>query len=351
MASRRSLARTRESNKMDVGTHALASIALTRALIPRAPLTAWIFVVAAGTIADVDALSGGFGPSAYLAWRHTFLHSIVASVSAGLILGVAYVFLTRNATPAKLSMEALFSAIFVSEFLHLAMDACQSAGIELLWPFRAQRIAADWLAGVDPWVITILIAALVLPELLRLVSDEIGAKSEGPRGRVGAILGLALVIFYIGVRANFHANVIAAIQARSYRGETPRRAGAYAESVSLFTWHAIMETDRALQKLTIDATPGASFDPEGGTTLFKPEPSPILESAQGSEAAREFLRVAIFPKASIEKTPEGYEVQIRDLRYAVSGETRHEIVAVIQTDSNGRVTLDELRWGRDFRRR
>jgi hypothetical protein len=121
--------------------------------------------------------------------------------------------------------------------------------------------------------------------------------------------------------------------------------------VSLFTWHAVVETDRVIQELTVDAMPGASFDPESGTTLFKPEPSPILESAQGSEAAREFLRVAIFPKASSEKTPEGYEVQIRDLRYAVSGETRHEIVAVIQTDSNGRVTLSELRWGRDFRRR
>jgi membrane-bound metal-dependent hydrolase YbcI (DUF457 family) len=336
---------------MDVGTHALGSIAVTHALIPRAPLTAWIFVIVAGTIADVDALSSAFGPSAYLDWHHTFTHSIVGSVAVGVILGVAYLLVTRKPTAAKLSAGALLSAIFVSEFLHLAMDACQSAGIELLWPFSMHRIAADWLAGVDPWIITILVAALALPELLRLVSDEIGAKSKNRRGRVGAILGLALVIFYVGVRANFHANVIAAIQARSYRGETPRRAGAYAESVSLFTWHAIVETDRALQELSIDATPGASFDPEGGTTLFKPEPSPILESAQGSKAAREFLRVAIFPKASIEKTPEGYEVQIRDLRYAVSSETRHEIVAVIQTDSKGRVTLDELRWGRDFRRR
>jgi hypothetical protein len=39
------------------------------------------------------------------------------------------------------------------------------------------------------------------------------------------------------------------------------------------------------------------------------------------------------------------------LRYVASGESRHEIVALVQTDSNGRVTLDELRWLRDFRRR
>jgi membrane-bound metal-dependent hydrolase YbcI (DUF457 family) len=336
---------------MDVGTHALASITITRALIPRAPLTAWIFIIVAGTIADVDAVSSALGPSTYLDWRHTFTHSVVASAAVGVILGTIYFLLSRKATPARVSGSAFFSAILISGFLHLGMDAFQSAGIALFWPFNPHRFAADWLASVDPWIITILLAAILLPELSRLVSDEIGAKNKGPRGRVGAILGLILMIFYIGVRANFHANVLAAIQARSYRGESPRRSSAYAESVSLFTWHAIVETDRALQELTIDATPGASFDPENGTTLFKPEPSSILERAQSARGARDFLRVASFPKASIEKIPEGYEVQIRDLRYAVSQEIRHEIVVVIHTDSNGKVTREELRWGRDFRRR
>jgi len=191
----------------------------------------------------------------------------------------------------------------------------------------------------------------LLPELSHLVSDEIGARSKAPRGRVGAILGLTLVIFYVGVRVNFHANALATIQARTYRGESPRRSGAYPESLSIFTWHAIVETDHALQELTIDIIPGVFFDPENGTTLFKPEPSQILDSALNSDAAKKFLRIASFPKASIEKTPEGYTVQIRDLRYAVSGETRHEVVAVIQTDSNGKVTQDELEWAHYFRHR
>lgn len=335
---------------MDVGTHALASVALTRALIPRAPLVAWIFIVAAGTIADVDALSSIFGPSAYLNWRHTSLHSIIASATVGVILAGLYLLTSRKAATAKVSPATFLSAVFLTGFLHLAMDACQSDGVTLLWPFSARRVAADWLASVDPWIIAILIAAILLPELARLVSDEIGAKSRGPRGRVGAILGLILVICYVGLRANLHGTALATMQARTYRGESVRRSSAYAQAVSLFTWHAIVETDRALQELTVDAAPGASFDPENGTTLFKPEPSPILDRAQNSEAAKKFLRVASFPKATIEKTPQGYEVQIRDLRYAVSGTTRHEIVAVIQTDSSGTVTRDELLWQRDFRR-
>jgi len=336
---------------MDVGTHALASVALTRAFIPRAPLTAWIFIVVAGTFADIDALSSTFGPSAYLDWHHTFTHSIVASVAVSVILGVIYLSIARKAVPAIPSAAVFLSVTLASGFLHLAIDVCQSGGITLFWPFNTHRIAADWLASVDPWIVTLLIAALVLPELSRLVSDEIGAKHKGPRGRVSAILSLILVILYIGARANLHANVVAAIQSRSYRGESPLRCSAYAEAVSLFTWHAIVETERALQELTIDTTPGASFDPENGTTLFKPEPSPILERAQGTGAARKFLPIASFPKAAIEKTHEGYEVRVRDLYYAVSGETRHEIVAVIRTDPNGEVTQDELLWGREFPRR
>jgi hypothetical protein len=56
---------------MDVGSHALASIALTRALLPRAPLPAWGVVLIAGTVADMDALSAVAGPPTYLSWHHT----------------------------------------------------------------------------------------------------------------------------------------------------------------------------------------------------------------------------------------------------------------------------------------
>ncbi len=333
---------------MDVGTHALASLALTRALLPRAPLPACVVVLIAGTIADVDALSAVAGPSTYLSWHHSYTHSIVASVATGAILGIAYLLLSRKSAPATFARGTFLGTIVLAGFLHLAMDACQSGGITPLWPFSGQRISADWLGGVDLWIITILIAAVLLPELARLVSDEIGARNKGARGRVGAVVGFILVILYVGVRADLHANVLATIDARSYRDESPRRAAAYPESVSLFTWHAIVETDRALHELTVDAAPGAGFDPDNGTILFKPESSPTLEHAQNAEAARNFLRIASFPKASVEKTPEGYEVQIRDLRYALSGEIRHEVVALVHTDSTGRVLEDELIWARDL---
>ncbi len=337
---------------MDVVTHALASLALTRAALPRAPLAAWTAIIVAGTIADLDELSAIPGPSAYLRWHYTYTHSLVESLVAGAVLAIVYyLLLGRRSAPGRVSPTALFVTVLLAGCLHLAMDACQSGGIALFWPFSRRRIAADWLPSVDPWIIAILIAAILLPELLRLVSDEIGAKDTRPRGRIGAIIGLILVVLYIGVRATLHSNVLALMQARTYRGESPRRAAAFPESASLFTWHGIVETDSALHELTVNAAPGASFDPEGGVALFKPESSPMLDLARESHAAKSFLSVARFPKATVEKTAGGYEVELRDLRYAVAGDTHREIAALVKIDPNGKVSGDALVWAHDLHRR
>jgi membrane-bound metal-dependent hydrolase YbcI (DUF457 family) len=336
---------------MDVGTHALASVALVRATLPRAPRAAWAVVILAGTVADLDSLSAISGPSAYLTWHHTYFHSIVVSVAVAALLSGVYVLLNRKSSPARVSAPALFGIAVVAGVLHLTLDASQSEGITALWPFSVRRIAADWLASVDPWIIALLIAAILLPELLHLVSAEIGAKDQRPRGRVGALVGFALVLLYIGARATLHSNAVATMEARTYRGESPRRVAAFPESASLFTWHGIVETDSALHELTVNAGPGSSFDPEAGEALFKPEPSPILDKARDSDAAKTFISVARFPKATVEKTPDGYEVQLRDLRYAAAGATQREVFALVKIDPNGRLADEALLWARELRRR
>jgi len=187
--------------------------------------------------------------------------------------------------------------------------------------------------------------------LLHLVGTEIGSKEKRPRGRIGAIVSLAFVLLYIGVRATIHSNTAAAIEARSYQGESPRKVAVFPESVSLFMWHAIVETDRALHELTVDTAPGSQFDPERGVTLYKPEPSAMLEQAQNSHAAKQFLQTAMFPKASIETTQEGYAVQLRDLRYAVSADTSREVAVLVKLDVSGKLVEEMLVWARDLRRK
>jgi len=337
---------------VDILTHALASVAVARVAIPRAPRVTWAAIVLAGTIPDIDELSALAGPSAYLRWHYTYTHSLAAAaLVTALAAAVCLALKPKIAAPIVTSTSSIVLSLFAVGLLHLVLDACQSDGIAALWPFTGRRFASDLLARIDPWIIATLVAAILLPELLRLVSAEIGSKDKSPRGRIGAALGLVVIFLYIGARATLHSNAIAAIDARSYRGESPRRAAAFPEPASPFNWRAIVETDRALHEITVNEMLGVPFDPEASVVLFKPEPSPALERARLSAAARKFLSMARFPKASIEKTQEGYEVQLRDLRYGATSNSQREIAVLVETDPAGNLRSDELVWAGDLRRK
>lgn len=353
---------------MDIVTHGLVSFAVARGFFPRAGKLAIVSAVLAGTIANIDWLSSYFGPSACLTWHGTYTHSILAAIlisAVSLAIFIAKIFKTGLSVETEAprgnsvsidvrSLRLLILGTFLlplcAALLHIVMDACQSNGVALFWPFSSRRFAADWLPSLDPWILTILIACIALPELLRLVSSEIGAKSKKPRGQTGAIIGLALVLVYIGARATLHSNVLATMESRTFHGETPRRVAAYPESLSILTWNGVVETESALNEIEVSAFAPDTFDADSSVRQFKPDPSPALDAARNTAVAKRFLATAQIPKASLEKTDAGYIVILRDLRYVAEGETAHEIAAVIELDPYNRATSQELVWARDLRR-
>jgi membrane-bound metal-dependent hydrolase YbcI (DUF457 family) len=357
---------------MDVGTQGLASLVVARVFVPRAPWRAWAVIVVAGSVANVDVLSTMVSPSAFIEWHRTYAHSILFSLIVGSILAMTYLLVNKAdgwaswgatfETQGKAMLRpdrgapsgsrvAFFAAVIIAGLLHLGMDAAQSDGTMIFWPVNRRRVALDWLPHIDPWIIAILLIALLLPELTRLVSDEIGAKSRGTRGRVGAIVGLVVLAVYVGMRADLHSNAVASLQNRGYDTGQPHRVAAYADVGSPFVWHGIVETERALYQPDVSVFTDSQFDTDEALTLFKPESSAILDHAQQSVAAKKFLAAAQFPKADIEKTADGYDVELRDLRYAGIGEAQREIRARIDLDANGKVLNDELVWARNVRPR
>jgi inner membrane protein len=327
---------------MDVVSHGLASYALTRAIFPRISRVATVGVILAGVAADLDAVSALFGPSTFLQWHRTYLHSFAAAVVLAALTSLI-VFLLSRAQPVKDTFATLLLAALAASLLHVIMDFCQNQRLQLLWPFSPQRYSADLLADFDLWILVILIAGALLPQLFALVSEEIGAKSKAPRGRIAAILALAAVFIYIGGRFVLHGNALATLESRTYRREPARKIAALAESDSPLRWRGIVETERALHDVQLNLGAGASFDPDDGIVSYKPEPSPPLQAAQNTDDARRFLRFARFPKASIEKTETGYRLEIRDFAYPRDAHARH-VMAVIETDPNAAVFNQELRW-------
>src|SRR6266436_3799112 len=301
-------------------------------------------MVIAGAIADLDGQSARFGPSAFLTFYRTCFHSLLAAVLFSLLVTLPFLLRKPHSAEKQTSPPLIFLAALSASVLHLLMDVCQSTGVELFWPFSPRRFALDWLPHLDLWILGILLAGILLPMLSRLVTEEIGAKSKCPRGKVGASVALAAMILYIVLRFVLHGNALAALEARTYRGESPHKAAAFAESGSPFRWHGIVETESALREVEIDVGPAASFDPDAAVTSYKPEPSPALDAARDTAVARRFLQVARFPKATVEKTPDGFHIILRAFPYNRDFSPGLRVHAVIDTDLSGKILSQELAW-------
>jgi membrane-bound metal-dependent hydrolase YbcI (DUF457 family) len=328
---------------VDPLTHGLASLAVQRGFFPRASWRTVLAIVLAGVIADVDSFSASFGPLAYLRWHRTATHSLLFVL---VLAFAAFLFSKTRLYSETLIPWKGFSwvPILAAAALHLLMDVLQPGAIDPLWPFSPKRISLDIVPAIDPWLLLILAAAILLPELLHLVSDEIGSRVKRPRGRNGAIAGLALALIYFGLRALFHGNVLGTLEARTVAGEMPHRVAAYPDSVSPFLWHSIVETESALHLVTLRTFGGDATYASGITTLRKPEPSPVLSAAQTSPAAISFLQIARFPKAVVQKETEGYSVEIRDLKDIATESNSHTIAAEINLDRSAKVVSSELQW-------
>jgi len=327
---------------VDPLTHGVASFALQRVLSPRATWRSVVAIVGAGVIADVDWFTASLGPAQFLRWHRTGTHS----VSFVLMIAIAaFLFSLRTKHVAgELWRGFSWVAVALAASLHLTLDIFQADSIALFWPFSQRRFALDLLANLDPWLLVILVAAILLPELFRLVGEEIGAPNKSPRGRNGAIVGFALLALYIGYRAVVHGNAVAALEAHTIAGEMPRRAAALPDSTSPLLWHGIVETESTVNLVTLRSAGGEVTDATGVTTLHKPEASPLLSAAQNSPVAVAFVKFARFPKATVEKETEGYSVEIQDLKDQATEEKGRAIFADITLNQNQQVVSSELQW-------
>ena len=308
-------------------------------------------VVLAGTIADLDLLSALVGPAAYLNSRYIFTHSIVGTaVVIAVAVGIAHLPRKKKrplqkAAATKDSGNMTFVvAATMAALLHVLLDVCGSAGVALLWPWRQTRFAWDWLPSVDPWIMALLLAGILLPELFGLVGSEIGTKDKSPRGRNGAFVALALVLVYVGARATLHGDAVAQLDAHTYRGEFPQRVGAFADPVSLVNWHGVVETATQICTENVSASESTRFDPESGLCTHKPEDSPLLQAAEQTAPVKKFLQASRFPKASVGPSDNGTEIVLRDARDSAETEKRFATAVKVTLNRKGHVASQEVLW-------
>jgi inner membrane protein len=336
---------------VEILTHALIALTLARAgqkLLPRYGLA---MLVVPGVAADLDFLSYFGGPSAYLRFHRGVLHSVLGSVVLVCVLALVFWAVARRAAAKnsalnlpRLSFLSAAVVCGVAVAVHLLFDLASGIGVQLLWPFREKWTAWDLVNALDPWVLVVLVLGLALPEVLRLVSEEIGERNREPRGRVAAIVTLLLLLLYFGARAGLHSRAVGELNAREYHGAPPLAVGAFPSSISLLDWRGVVSTDNDIEVIEISLAPGAGFDPERAVRHYKPEESAALEAAQNTAAARTFLRYARFPLAALERGDEGYRFTLRDMRFPAGDGSADNILVRVELDAALRVKIEEFQY-------
>src|SRR5207248_2523489 len=106
----------------------------------------------------------------------------------------------------------------------------------------------------------------------RLVSAEIGVKTQGVAARRFALAALAFLVLYNEGHAVLHARAVAILDARVYQGSAPTRVAAFPEPLDPWRFRGLAET-REFVSLN-DLNLRADFNPNAGRIFYKPEPSP-----------------------------------------------------------------------------
>ncbi|MBZ5699534.1 MAG: metal-dependent hydrolase [Acidobacteriia bacterium] len=327
---------------MEPVTHALTSIALGRAGLNKVTRMATPMLLVSGLVADVDWVSRLGGASAFLHGHRTATHSLLGTAVLSVAVTLVFVFAGRKVPQFAIGALPALLVCVVGAGVHLLLDLLNGYGVKLMWPFSAKWYGWDLADSVDAWIIFFLLAGLLLPELFRLVLEEIGSKPKRRGRQRGAIVSLLLVALFVAGRAVAHQRAVALLDSREYRGQAPLVVAAFPRPSNPFIWSGVVETDNALVNVDVPLSPGAVFDPDAAAVHFKPEESLALSNAGNTATAIEFLGYARFPLAHVEPEGDGYQVRLRDMRFASELPGRRGIIAVIDLNAQSLVINEHL---------
>ncbi|MGH9327824.1 MAG: metal-dependent hydrolase [Terriglobia bacterium] len=325
---------------MDNVTHTLTGIALSQAGLRRKTRFALLALIVGSNLPDIDVIASG-GGIGYLKYHRGITHSLVGLTGLAAILAVGIWLYGRRASPRKnappLNLKWLFIVCWIATACHVLMDYTNSYGVRPFLPFSGHWFALDLMPLVGPYLLLVLIVGLAVPAILRLAGAEAGWEKTGAAlAKNGAIFSLCAMLGIWGLRGLSRSRALEMLNSHTYGQENPSRTGAFPRVLSPFEWTGVVETGRADYVLRVNSL-ATDVNVRNAEALLKPEPSAGLRAARKTPAARIFLQFARFPWAMILRTEKGYEVYLRDLRFASPGSGRWGFVLRIFLTASLRV--------------
>ncbi len=340
---------------MEPITHFLTGACISRAAgLNRKTLLATSTCVLAAEAADIDILWYVNSPIDGFAHHRGITHTFVgAPFVAAFVLGFMYVvwLLTRRLRPAPAGAVTgpplpktprwglLYGYALIAALSHILLDFTNNYGVRPFEPFSYKWHSWDIVFIFEPLLYVFFIGGLALPALFALINEEIGSRRR-PRGRMGAIVALVLMLALWGVRDYQHRRALAVLDARLYHGAEPVHVSAYPYYLNPFKWYGVVETDKFYERTQVNSLVPDVDPTSQSATHYKPEETPVLEAARKTRLGRVYLDWAQYPVLEVEPLEagaSGYLVRFYDLRFEYPDLARrrdHTLGARLLLDQN-----------------
>jgi inner membrane protein len=333
-------------------THFLTGACLARAGFNRKTALATATMTLAAEAPDIDVLGSFKDPVFGFAHHRGFTHSFVGLVLVQtVVIGLMYlVWRMRGRKVKDPNLPPRWGLLFLFAYLagltHILLDFTNNYGVRPFWPFWEKWYSWDIVFIVEPIILILLVAGLVLPAFFALINDEIGVRRKGPHGGLTAIVALLGMIALWGVRDYEHRRAVNALETRVYDGADPIRVSAYPYWLNPFRWSGVVETENFYATMLVDSSiPEA--DPQGRMQIRrKPDETPMTLAAKRSNLGQVYLDWAKYPiteTEQVEKPQAGYLVRFRDLRFDYPDQVRRGILgASVELDGGLKVVRENF---------
>ena len=334
---------------MEPFTHAFTSLAISQTVRTRLPRFGVLMLAVAGVAPDIDDASYFFGPGAFFHLHRALFHSALGGAILAGALAYLFVEIDRRVPfthphkkrPAPLTFRTALLFCAMGIVAHIVLDLFSGVGVQLLWPFWTHWYGTDLMVNLDPWMLAILVIGLMLPMLIRLVNEEVGAKKKKEGISIAAIVTFVLMAGYIGARANLRSQAVEMLVDREYHGRGPDSAQAFPTLVSPFTWRGIVNTDDTFEEIDVPVLKKEAFAADRSRTFYKPENSQEMKIAQATANAQHFSLYARAPYATMEMHEADFRFEMRDLRFASDDTSPENLVLRVRIDGADHIR-DEL---------
>jgi inner membrane protein len=330
---------------MDNVTHTLYGYALAKAGFGRVSKYATAAILIGANFPDIDLASIAWGQINYLKYHRGPTHSLAGVVIQSFCVTLL-VLLFDRARNRRLSFQSLAGlnlAFLIGMGSHVLLDYTNSYGIRPYWPFSGSWHSLDLVFIIDPWILTFFLFGLGLAHLFRLINQEIGAHSNSIQG--GAIACLILISSYWTVKAISHRSALQELETQPYVSGQPVSLGAFPQFLNPFGWYGIIETSKAFHMKFVGWTPL----PQTRTSItarsfYKPNQTEILQAISKGTQAQTFMNFARYPFPQILPNENGYEVEVRDLRFEFASKFRKGFRYRAELDSQLNILTEQFRF-------